>query len=217
MDNFEKNRLTKLMKAAGVWDEASTWKDARIKELRKVMTRDAAHTQAWDEARKKFLGELVKDEKPRRARDDENIPDEWAGLPSQADFADEVAWVHANQAFVLKLRPGKATAFVWSAAADPPPSRGAIALMQFAAENPTKFRGDLVPKVLLNRTGEESQLDKRERVSIEEIREVLQQHEEVSGSAEIMRTLLKYAKLYFQTVKEPELEAAINKAERFLN
>jgi hypothetical protein len=83
-----------------------------------------------------------------------------------------------------KESPRKAQSF-----GDESSSYGAVSLLQFASSNFTGFMQNILLK--LNRDDEgDTDEDKRERKSIDEIDEILEQYREVTGSREIIESLL---------------------------
>ena len=75
------------------------------------------------------------------------IPRAWGELNESAKFEDEVEWVHQNRILVIGYTKGGILRLDWHLASTPAPSRGAMAMLQSAANNPQWFDRDILPKV----------------------------------------------------------------------
>jgi hypothetical protein len=114
------------------------------------------------------------------------FPDTWGSLPDSAALDVEVEWVHQNRVLVVEDRPGKPSLFHWERAQKPPPSYGAVNLMEFAANNRKGFM-DILQRVKPGMDGEENMV-RREKVKVEEIRRVLEQMREVKEGRPVAET-----------------------------
>ncbi len=113
------------------------------------------------------------------------IPRNWGELPAEATFEADVRWVHANRLLVVRKAATGMASVELGKASSPAPSHGALGWLEFAVMNPTKFMSDLVPRVLKD-DGEDADEEgvKRERKSIEELREVLAEFVEAEAADE---------------------------------
>lgn len=182
---------------AGLWHEAYGFKEERRRELREQgISRREAHSRAWEEMRQKYVPNTGEPQEPLATRQGASdadpaqiasggdVGDSGAADASPvvsgtgADFVGDVAWVYANYARVVSCRPGKPPRCDFSKADSPPPSAGAVGLMEWAAENRTAFFKDLVPKAIRSAETADEEIRREER-SIAEIREVLKRYLEL--------------------------------------
>jgi hypothetical protein len=108
-----------------------------------------------------------------------SIPREWGELPSSAPYEQEVDWVYQNFSLVVvetKTSPGYKLKL--GRAKGPAPSQGTIGLLQWAAGNRNSFFKDVVPKVKKGVEEDDTELVKRERKSIAEIKAMLERFKE---------------------------------------
>ncbi len=104
---------------------------------------------------------------------DSSLPESWGTLPDSASFDAEVEWVHQNRVLVVEDRKGKQSVFHWDRAKRPPPSYGAVNLMEFAATNRKGFM-DILYRVKPGMGGDE-EVVRQEKIAVEEIRRLLEE------------------------------------------
>lgn len=112
------------------------------------------------------------------------LPESWGKLASSASLQSEAEWVHQNRFLVVEHQPEKRkTIFHWDRAQVPPPSYGAMNLMEFAATN---FKGfmDLLHRVS-SVACQEVEIQRFEKMRIAEVRRILEEvKEEARAEAE---------------------------------
>lgn len=116
------------------------------------------------------------------------LPAHWKKIPERADPRSEVEWVHSQLYFIVReMRSGRIK-IDFNRASSPPPSRGTLQLLQYAIEDRKGFntiRGNIIKQV-----DDEGEIEKRERMKVEEIREILGQfiHHEADRQKERRET-----------------------------
>ena len=100
----------------------------------------------------------------------------WPDLPDSRDITEDVMWVYNNYLDILDTSGAEMVVW-WEAARSRPPSRGALAQMDSLVLNRTQYLGStgVLNKVLLSLENQESQQEKDEKLSIDEIERVLQE------------------------------------------
>ena len=97
-----------------------------------------------------------------------DLPADWGELPANASLQVEIAWVTANR---LRVRDGSGVDL--SRALSPAPSYSALSWLETSILFPSKF-ADISVKATANQ-GDEKELIRREKASIEEIRSILKE------------------------------------------
>lgn len=112
------------------------------------------------------------DDDPARPREGlGGIPADWPVLPDNAPLAAEIGWVQAQRLRIVEERPGGQSVVRLNRAGCPPPSWAALGWLDTAIRNPAKW-ADIAAKGL-GQQELESDITKRERRSIEEVRTLL--------------------------------------------
>lgn len=191
---------TKRLQAAGLWEEASQYRDKVRQESRAGgATRAEANERAWEAMAEKY----PPNPDPQEPADchSEAEPAEAEVYPAEvgagADFTADVSWVYGNFQRVVITSPGKPARCDFSRATTPPPSSGAVGLMHWAADNRTAFFKDLVPKIVKTDDADDEDMIRRERKSIAEIGRILDdmnqefQREMVENAPETVRKAVR--------------------------
>ncbi len=147
--------LTERLRREGRWSEASKFKDAKLAEFRaNGMKRTEAAEAAWTamaDAYPALAGaEPVAGSLEAKPTGAPPIP--WSDLPTEANFDDEVLWVHQQYILIVEETP-RGRIIHWGRATTEPPSTGACSLARWAAENQTAFYKDLLPKTMARSDG----------------------------------------------------------------
>ena len=151
--NQSKLELTKRLEREGRWEEASQWKDSRIKYHRsKGNKRPEAQALAWEEMEAKYPPVEVPEEVLSAPG---FSPEVLASLPpgSFRTFMEDAEWVYAN------LESGCINVAE-------PPSTGAVALLTWARTNRDAFYSKILPRGLEQI---EQQREKDEKTRKEEL------------------------------------------------
>ena len=172
--NESKIALTERLRREGRWAEASKLKDTALAEFRaKGMKRDEASEAAWD-AMEKAYPPLAATEAAAvnvRVQGLGEIPADWPELPANASLSAEVRWVQANRLRIVEERPGAATVVRLDRAMTPAPSWAALSWLETSIRSYAKF-----VEVAAKQAGEgqnEAEFQRKERMAIEEIRNLL--------------------------------------------
>lgn len=178
--------LTERLRREGRWDEASKFKDNAINGFRTDgMKRGDAAEAAWAAMADAFPPMSV-GERPIETRNGtldssaaESGPIPWNDLPTQANFDEEVRWVH--QQYILIIEDSSQGVVIhWDRATTDAPSTGACSLARWAAENRTAFYKDLLPKTMArsNGLGDTENTVKVQDPGLREIKAMLKQLEQ---------------------------------------
>jgi len=132
--------LTRRLTRENRWEEASLFKDSKIKELKaEGMKRAEANEAAWEAMGKKYPPiENPEEGKPEVAGAVADFtPEQIANLPpgSLKNFLADSDWVYSN------LELGESCL-------DEPPSTGALGLLSWARAHRNDFYGKILPKAL---------------------------------------------------------------------
>jgi hypothetical protein len=100
-----------------------------------------------------------------------DIPASWGELPANASLQAEIGWVQSNRLSVVEETASGATRVHLHRAREPAPSRAALGWLETSIRAYAKFV-DVVAKSL-GAEQDDQQLVRRERMAIEEIRELL--------------------------------------------
>jgi hypothetical protein len=147
--------LTERLRREGRWSEASKFKDAKLAEFRaNGMKRTEAAEAAWTAMADAYppLAGAAPVARTPEATSTDAPPIPWSDLPTEANFDDEVVWVHQQYILIVEETP-RGRIIHWDRATIRPPSTGACSLAQWAAENRTAFYKDLLPKTMARSDG----------------------------------------------------------------
>ena len=100
-----------------------------------------------------------------------DIPDDWPDLPDNASLAAEIGWVQAQRLRIVEERPSGQTVVHLARARSPAPSWAALGWLETSVRSYAKFV-DVVAKSLTTQQ-DEKELVQRERLAIDEMREIL--------------------------------------------
>jgi hypothetical protein len=100
-----------------------------------------------------------------------DIPDGWPELPDNASLAAEIGWVQAQRLRIVEERSSGATVVHLDRARSPAPSWAALGWLETSVRSYAKFV-DVVAKSLATQQ-DEKELVQRERLAIDEMREIL--------------------------------------------
>ena len=179
--NESKIELTERLRRENRWPEAANFKETARTDFRaKGMKRAEAAEAAWEAMAEAFpplsVAEALADPGAPEGTTTHAPPVPWPDLPTDADFADEVRWVHSQYIRIIE-ETARGRAIHWERATTPPPSTGACSLARWAAENRTAFYKDMLPRVMakVDDQAEEEAKIRRERMALEEIDELLRE------------------------------------------
>jgi len=181
--NESKIALTERLRREGRWAEASKFKDTALADFRaKGMKRDEASEAAW-EAMEKAYPPLAAVDAPADPGAPQaaainfcvqglgEIPASWSELADNASLQAELAWVQSNRLRVVEEKPSGATRVHLDRARSPAPSGGALSWLETSIRSYAKFV-DVVARSP-NVEQDEQEHVRRERMAIDEIRELL--------------------------------------------
>ena len=100
-----------------------------------------------------------------------DIPDDWPELPDNASLPAEIGWVQAQRLRIVEERPSGATVVHLDRARSPAPSWAALGWLETSVRSYAKFV-DVVAKSMATAQDEATTV-RRERLRIEEMREIL--------------------------------------------
>lgn len=191
--------LKKRLEAEGRWAQAEPLRDQMMREARaKGLSKEDAQQWTYQELDRLYPplqavvieterqpetqqvdGEGVSDADsdgdeaiPARPREGlGQLPSSWPELPDNAPLVAELGWVQAQRLRIVDERPGGQTVVRLNRAGSPPPSWAALGWLDTAIRNPAKW-ADLCAKGMQQQELE-SDLVKRERRSIDEVRTLL--------------------------------------------
>jgi hypothetical protein len=195
-DEAAKLAITKRLTLEGRYKEACEGRDNERRRLRKAgVDRADAVDQSWAWLEEHYpplpkaeveAREAAKREpkEPAAVEVEGDIPGlnvfpkAWGELPKRAKWEDEMEWAYQNLQLVL-VGAGLKRRVDLKKATSPAPSYGAVACLRMAVSNFNSFMKDLLPKAKRGEVeGEEQEMVRRERKSIEEIRALLEQMRE---------------------------------------
>lgn len=172
--------LTQRWSSEGRWQEIQPVRDLMFRECRqKGMDKAAAQAWTYAELEKLYppLGDGVSNSSSvgdssahAHAREGiaQQIPADWPPIPDNAALAVELAWVQSN-----RLRVVEGRTMHLDRAGSPAPSWAALGWLDTAISNPAKW-ADICAKGL-GQQELESDITKRERRSIAEVRALLRE------------------------------------------
>lgn len=170
--------VTKRLQREGRWSEAEPVKNRLIKEARqKGMDKGEAQSWAYAEVDRLFpplTGSRATATESQLVLEDPgvtglgDIPADWPQLPANGTLQAEISWVSANR---LRVRDGNGVDL--SRALSPAPSYSALSWLETSILFPAKF-ADISVKATASQD-DETELIRRERMSIEEIRSILKE------------------------------------------
>lgn len=170
--------LTQRFSREGRWHEIQPVRDLMMRECRqKGMTKEQAHEWTYSELERLYppFEEGVSNQANgggdagyAHAREGiaEKIPADWPPIPDNAALPVELAWVQSNR---LRVMEGRTMHL--DRAGSPAPSWAALGWLDTAISNPAKW-ADICARGMAQQELE-SDLVKRERRSIEEVRSLL--------------------------------------------
>ena len=166
--------LTERLRAEGRWAEASQFKDQVLRGLRGEGMKKAEAGEAAGEAMAEKFPPLPGAEASAisvRVQGLGDIPPSWPELPDNASLQAELAWVQSNRLRVVEERPSGATRVHLDRARSPAPSWAALGWLETSIRSYAKYV-DVVAKSLKDQVDEQENI-RRERIRIEEMREIL--------------------------------------------
>ena len=173
--------VTRRLQREGRWREVEPVRDQMMRECRKQgMNREQA--QAWTYAELDRLYPPLSAPgcqtvaEPQPAADGHlrglgDIPADWPTLPDNAPLPAELSWVQAQRLRIVEERPSGATVVHLDRAGAPAPSWAALGWLETSIRSYAKFV-DICAKGLAQQELE-SDMVKRERRSIEDVRRLL--------------------------------------------
>jgi hypothetical protein len=175
--------------AAGVWKEAETVKDSIIRESRDKLGRKAAKAHAWREIARMYLDGADPDPVecdnvapaavpvPAAVPASDglsglhDVPASWPELPAGSSLQSDLAWVQSNRLAVVEERSPGVTVVHLDRAHEPAPSRAALGWLETSVRSYAKYV-DVVARTLRDEA-DEAETVRRERLAINEIRDLL--------------------------------------------
>jgi hypothetical protein len=161
---------------------------ARIREERKKsgkrMTRDEINEVAWQQAARAFPP-LPPEDLPAVSQESAvrgrvtglgDIPGDWPELPENASLQSELGWCQANRLRVVEELPSGSTRVHLDRAGAPAPSLAALGWLETSIRTYSKYI-DVVAKSLATQQ-DEQEMVRRERKSIDEMRQILDEMNE---------------------------------------
>ena len=186
--NESKIALTERLRREGRWAEASKLKDTALADFRdKGMKRDEAAEAAWAAMAEAYPPLPVVEAAAEPTADPavvsvnsrlqglSEIPAAWGDLPDNATLQTELAWVQSNRLRVVEERASGATMVHLDQARSPAPSWAALGWLETSIRSYAKFV-DVLAKVMPNSDNQDATEKanvKRERMQLDEIRELL--------------------------------------------
>ena len=168
------------MRAEGRWTEASNFRETARADFRtKGMGRQEAVEAAWEAMAEAFpaLPDAIDEDISIRVQGLGDIPESWGELPSNTSLQAELSWCQANRLRVVEERSSGAIRVHLERAGSPAPSWAALGWLETAIRAYAKFV-DVVARSLKDEVDEQKNV-KRERMQIEEMRELLaEMHED---------------------------------------
>ncbi|MCK9570881.1 hypothetical protein M0R72_18165 [Candidatus Pacearchaeota archaeon] len=168
--------LTNRLQREGRWEEASKRKDDLIREFRKSgLTGLEAKDNAWDQLEEEYPPAPELEVSKKDVVIVNGPSDLWPDLPDNADWRDEIIWVH-NQYINIVEETSRGTVVHEDRATQKPPSNGARSLARFAANNRAAFYKDLWPKASIagSNSGDDDELVREEKRSMAEVTKILE-------------------------------------------
>jgi endogenous inhibitor of DNA gyrase (YacG/DUF329 family) len=106
------------------------------------------------------------------------VPKDWLPLPSDAPLDVQARWVAANLYFCRHVTRredgGEDVQIDFSACRTPAPCGAAVAMLEAAVAKHVDWMNKTLPALVKDGEGEEDSIEKREKVKIEEIEEILE-------------------------------------------
>jgi len=177
--NELKIQLTERLRAEGRWSEANNFRETARADFRaKGMGRQEAVDAAWEAMAEAYPALSAAELTAAPVSNDSgrvqglgDIPADWPTLPDNAPLPAELGWVQAQRLRVVEERPSGAIVVHLDRAGSPAPSWAALGWLDTAIRNPAKW-ADLCAKEMAQQELE-SDMVRRERRSIEEVRQLL--------------------------------------------
>jgi len=100
-----------------------------------------------------------------------DLPPHWGDIPPNASLQAEIAWVQAHRIDVIETTPRGAVVIHLDRAATPAPSKGALSWLEASIRTYAKYT-DVVSRAMKD-VQDEQDIERRERLAIEEIEVML--------------------------------------------
>jgi len=104
----------------------------------------------------------------------DRIPEAWGELPPTARLQRDLEWVNANRLWIVRETGSGGFVVDLGKAYEPAPSRSALGWLDLAIRNPAKFM-DLAAKKLGEEDNGEEEMEREERMQLDEIKRILGQ------------------------------------------
>lgn len=183
--------LKRRLEADGRWPTVEPLRDQMMREARaKGLTKQQAQDWTYGELERMYPAPTEppaehgdsttttiddvpeSSDSPARPREGlGDIPADWPDLPDNAPLAVELGWVQAQRLRVVEERPNRQSIVRLERAGSPAPSWAALGWLDTSIRNPSKFV-DVCVKGLAQQELE-SEVVRRERRSIEDVRTLL--------------------------------------------
>ncbi len=178
--NESKVELMDRLRREGRWSEASKDKDETLRTLRSQgMTKAEAGEAAWEAMAEKYPPQAQAEAAAVNVRVQGlgEIPASWPELADNSSLQAELAWVQSNRLRVVEEKSSGATRVYLARARSPAPSWAALSWLETSIRSYAKF-ADVVARSLKDEQDDQANI-RRERMAIEEIRELLaEMHED---------------------------------------
>ena len=177
--NESKIELTERLRRENRWAEASKFKDTALADFRaKGMKRGEAGAAAWEAMCEAYppLPEAEAAAVNVRVQGLSDIPLAWPDLPDNASLNAEIAWCQANRLRIVEEKSSGSTVVHFDRARSPAPSWAALGWLETSIRTYSKYV-DIVAKALKDQVDEQANI-RRERMAIDEIRELLSEMHE---------------------------------------
>jgi hypothetical protein len=174
--NESKIELTERLRRENRWGEASKFRETARADFRtKGMGRQEAVEAAWAAMAEAYPPLPEATAEPAsisvRVQGLGDIPESWGELPSNTSLQAELSWCQANRLRVVEERPSGATRVHLDRARSPAPSWAALGWLETSIRAYAKYV-DVVARSLKDEVDEQENI-RRERIRIEEMRELL--------------------------------------------
>lgn len=175
------------LRAEGRWGDIEPIRDDMMRQARKGKGMSKAAAQMWtyseldrlypplppepDDPKSAVPALLPADDAQLRGLGD--IPASWPPLPATATLQADLSWVQSERLYIVVNEPGGATVVHLAHAHEPAPSRAALGWLETSIRAYSKYV-DVIARSLRDEEDEQEHV-RRERMRIEEIRELLRE------------------------------------------